>query len=36
MHLSLSKEMIGYAEFLRLLADRGALDVALRLDRGEI
>jgi len=36
MHLSLSNEMIGYAEFLRLLADRGALDVALRLDRGEI
>jgi hypothetical protein len=36
MHLSLSTEMIGYQEFLGLLADRGPLEVALRLDRGEI
>lgn len=36
MHLSLASEMIGYTEFLRLLAERGPLEVALRLDRGEI
>lgn len=36
MHLSLSREMIGYADFLRILAQRGALETALRLDRGEI
>lgn len=36
MHLSLSTEMIGYAELLELLADRGPVEVALRLDRGEI
>lgn len=36
MHLSLTREMIGYADFLKLLADRGSLEVAVRLDRGEI
>ena len=36
MHLSLSKEMIAYPLFLKVLADRGALEMALRLDRGEI
>lgn len=36
MHLSLSKEMIAYPDFLALLSDRGALDMAVRLDRGEI
>ena len=36
MHLSLSREMIGYADFLQMLALRGALDTAVRLDRGEI
>lgn len=36
MHLSLSREMIGYADFLQMLASRGALDTAVRLDRGEI
>jgi hypothetical protein len=36
MHLSLSKEMIAYPDFLVLLSDRGALDMAVRLDRGEI
>jgi hypothetical protein len=36
MHLSLSQEMMGYAEFLQLLTDRGPLEVAVRLERGEI
>lgn len=36
MHLSLSREMIGYTELLELLADRGPVEVALRLDRGQI
>lgn len=36
MHLSLSTEMIGYAELLELLANRGPVEVSLRLDRGEI
>ncbi|MGH9199047.1 MAG: hypothetical protein ACRD1T_25380, partial [Acidimicrobiia bacterium] len=36
MHFSLSTEMIGFDEFLHLLADRGPLELALRLDRGEI
>jgi hypothetical protein len=36
MHFSLSKEMVGFSEFLRLLADRGPLELAVRLDRGEI
>ena len=36
MHLSLSSEMIGYPDFLRMLAERGALEMALRLDRGEL
>jgi hypothetical protein len=36
MHLSLSQEMIAYPDFLKILADRGALEMALRLDRGEI
>lgn len=36
MHLSLSNEMIAYPLFLKMLADRGALEMALRLDRGEI
>jgi hypothetical protein len=36
MHLSLSREMIAYPEFLKLLAGRGPLEVAVRLDRREI
>jgi hypothetical protein len=36
MHLSLATEMLGYSDFLRLLSDRGALNVALALDRGDI
>jgi len=36
MHLSLSSEMIGFDDFLRLLAERGPLELAVRLDRGEI
>jgi len=36
MHLSLSDEMIAYPDFLRILSERGALEMALRLDRGEI
>lgn len=36
MHLSLSTEMIGYADLLELLANRGPVEVSLRLDRGEI
>lgn len=36
MHLSLSTEMVGYAELLELLANRGPVEVSLRLDRGEI
>jgi hypothetical protein len=36
MHLSLSTEMIGYSDLLHLLLDRGPVEVALRLDRGEI
>lgn len=35
MHLSLS-EMIGYKEFLELLAAHGPRDVTVRLDRGDI
>lgn len=36
MHFSLSSEMIGFDEFLYLLASRGPLELAVRLDRGEI
>lgn len=36
MHLSMSTEMIGYEELLRLLIDRGPTEVSVRLDRGEI
>ncbi len=36
MHLSLSNEMIGYADFLERLRTRGPVEVALGLDRGEI
>lgn len=36
MHLSLSGEMIGFDDFLRLLAEKGPLELAVRLDRGEI
>lgn len=36
MHFSLSTEMIGFNDFLHLLAERGSLELALRLDRGEI
>lgn len=36
MHLSLTAEMVPYAGFLKLLTDRGPLELALRLDRGEI
>ena len=36
MHLSLSGEMVGFNDFLRLLADRGPLELAVRWDRGEI
>ena len=36
MHLSLSDEMIAYPDFLRILSERGALEMALRLERGEI
>jgi hypothetical protein len=36
MHLSLSSEMIGFDEFLEVLVERGPLDLAVRLDRGEI
>ncbi len=36
MHLSLSHGMIPYRDLLALLADRGPVEVALRLDRGEI
>lgn len=36
MHLSLQNEMTPFADFLGLLADRGPLELALRLDRGEI
>lgn len=36
MHLSLSTEMIAYTDVLRLLADRGPVELAVRLDRGEI
>jgi len=36
MHLSLSTEMIAYTDLLDLLATRGPVEVALRLDRGEI
>lgn len=36
MHLSLSQEMIAYRDLLTLLAERGPVEVALRLDRGEI
>ena len=36
MHLSLSTEMIAFEQFLTLLAERGPVELALRLDRGEI
>ena len=36
MHFSLLNEMIGFDEFLQLLASRGPLELAVRLDRGEI
>lgn len=36
MHFSLSQEMIAFDDVLQLLADRGPLELAVRLDRGEI
>ncbi len=36
MHLSMSTEMIGYEDLLRLLVERGPTEVSVRLDRGEI
>jgi hypothetical protein len=36
MHLSLSAEMIEYSQLLDLISERGPLEVAVRLDRGEI
>ncbi|MDE3153981.1 MAG: hypothetical protein KGN76_02715 [Acidobacteriota bacterium] len=36
MHLSLSREMIPYQDFLTAIAERGPLQVAVRLERGEI
>lgn len=36
MHLSLSREMIAFEEFLRILATRGERELTVRLDRGEI
>jgi len=36
MHLSLSTEMIGFDDFLNVLASRGPLELTVRLDRGEI
>ena len=36
MHLSLSSEMIGFDQFLQLLANAGPLELAVRFDRGEI
>jgi hypothetical protein len=36
MHLSLSREMIAFEEFLELLATRGERELTVRLDRGEI
>ena len=36
MHLSLSAEMIGFGQFVEMLGDRGSLQIAVRLDRGEI
>ena len=36
MHLSLSREMIAFEEFLDLLATRGERELTVRLDRGEI
>jgi hypothetical protein len=36
MHLSLSGEMIAYRDLLEMIASRGPVEVALRLDRGEI
>jgi hypothetical protein len=36
MHLSLSSEMIGFDEFLNVLASRGPLELTVRLDRGEV
>jgi len=36
MHLSLSTEMIGFKEFLDILATQGMPNLSVRLDRGEI
>lgn len=36
MHLSMSTEMVGFDAFLRVLAENGPLELAVRLDRGEI
>lgn len=36
MHLSLSREMIAFEEFLGILATRGERELTVRLDRGEI
>ena len=36
MHLSLSREMIGYADFLEQLKSRGSAQVTVSADRGEI
>ena len=36
MHLSLSREMIAFEEFLEILATRGERELTVRLDRGEI
>lgn len=36
MHLSLSREMISFTDFLHFLANERQLKLAVRLDRGEI
>jgi hypothetical protein len=36
MHLSFSQEMVAYPDFLSLLSERGPLELAVRMDRGEI
>lgn len=36
MHLSLSREMVPFNEFVQLIEERGVREVAIRLDRGEI
>jgi hypothetical protein len=35
MHLSLSREMIAFTDFLRFLADNGVLQLTVSLDRGD-